>query len=116
MNCQGISEKRALRVIGMSPSAYRYQPAADHNCALRHKIIALAQRHRRYGAGASGDQVSEPVSNPAHLRLNPTDRRRQSLVVASQLGHEDVEIVFRTYDKIIREDFQKPKPTLQSAK
>ena len=51
MNCQGISERRALRVIGMSPSAYRYQPAADRNCALRHKIIALAQRHRRYGAG-----------------------------------------------------------------
>ncbi|MEG0317944.1 MAG: tyrosine-type recombinase/integrase [Comamonas sp.] len=36
--------------------------------------------------------------------------------VASQLGHEDVEIVFRTYDKFIREYFQKPKPTLQSAK
>ena len=35
----------------MSPSAYRYQPAADRNCTLRHKIIALAQRHRRYGAG-----------------------------------------------------------------
>ena len=51
MNCQGLSERRALRVVGMSPGAYRYQPAADHNCALRQKIIALAQRHRRYGAG-----------------------------------------------------------------
>lgn len=28
--------------------------------------------------------------------------------VASQLGHEDVEIVFRTYGKFISEDFQKP--------
>lgn len=36
--------------------------------------------------------------------------------VASQLGHEDVEMVFRTYGKFIREDFQKPKPTLQTAK
>jgi len=44
---KGLSERRALRVIGMSPSAYRYQPAQDRNCALKEKIIALAQRHRR---------------------------------------------------------------------
>jgi transposase InsO family protein len=48
---KGLSERCALRVIGMSPSAYRYQPAQDRNCALKEKIIALAQRHRRYGAG-----------------------------------------------------------------
>ena len=48
---KGLSERRALRVIGMSPSAYRYQPAPERNCALKEKIIALAQRHRRYGAG-----------------------------------------------------------------
>jgi transposase InsO family protein len=35
----------------MSPSAYRYEPASDRNCVLKEKIIALAQRHRRYGAG-----------------------------------------------------------------
>ncbi len=29
---------------------------------------------------------------------------------ASQLGHEDVEVVFRTYGKFIRDDYQKPKP------
>ena len=47
----GLSERRSLRVIGMSASAYRYEPAQDRNCALKEKIIALAQRHRRYGAG-----------------------------------------------------------------
>jgi len=36
--------------------------------------------------------------------------------VASQLGHEDVEMVFRTYGKFIREDFQKPKPAAPHAK
>ena len=36
--------------------------------------------------------------------------------IASQLGHEDVEMVFRTYGKFIREDFQKPKPAAQLAK
>lgn len=34
--------------------------------------------------------------------------------VAQQLGHEDVEMVFRTYGKFIREDFQKPKATLRA--
>ncbi|WP_053284512.1 site-specific integrase [Comamonas testosteroni] len=34
--------------------------------------------------------------------------------VAQQLGHEDVEMVFRTYGKFIREDYQKPKATLKA--
>ena len=48
---KGLSHRRALRVVSMSPSAYRYEPASDRNCVLKEKIIALAQRHRRYGAG-----------------------------------------------------------------
>ena len=51
MTEQGISERRALRVVGMSASAYRYRPVADRNLALKEKIVALAHRHRRYGAG-----------------------------------------------------------------
>lgn len=35
----------------MSASAYRYQPSADRNLALKEQIVALAQRHRRYGSG-----------------------------------------------------------------
>lgn len=34
--------------------------------------------------------------------------------VAAQLGHEDVEMVFRTYGKFIREDYQKPAPMLRA--
>ena len=48
---KGLSERRSLRVVDMSASAYRYEPAQDRNCVLKEKIIALAQRHRRYGAG-----------------------------------------------------------------
>ncbi len=48
---RGLSERRSLQVVGMSPSAYRYPPVADRNSALKERIIALAQRHRRYGAG-----------------------------------------------------------------
>jgi len=35
--------------------------------------------------------------------------------VAAQLGHEDVEMVFRTYGKFIREDYQKPKTPPKTA-
>lgn len=48
---KGLSERRSLGIVRMSPSAYRYEPASDRNCVLKEKIIALAQRHRRYGAG-----------------------------------------------------------------
>lgn len=51
MTERGLSERRALRVIGMSASAYRYQSAPDRNVMLREQIVALAQRHRRYGSG-----------------------------------------------------------------
>ena len=51
MKERGLSERRALRVVRMSASSLRYQPAPDRSAALREKIVALAPRHRRYGAG-----------------------------------------------------------------
>jgi len=51
MTPQGLSERQALRFIGMSASSFRYQPAPDRNSALRESIVKLAHRHRRYGAG-----------------------------------------------------------------
>jgi putative transposase len=51
MTSQGLSERRALRVLRMSASALRYDPAPDRNVSLRERILALAHRYRRYGAG-----------------------------------------------------------------
>ena len=51
MQGQGLTERHALRVVGMSASSLRYQPAPDRNVALREEIVGLAHRHRRYGAG-----------------------------------------------------------------
>jgi putative transposase len=51
MTDRGLSERRALAVVGMSASALRYEPAPDRNVALRARIVALAHRHRRYGVG-----------------------------------------------------------------
>ena len=46
-----MSERRALAVVRMSASALRYMPRPDANGELRERILALAQRHRRYGVG-----------------------------------------------------------------
>ncbi len=35
----------------MSASDLRYETRQDRNVALRAQIVALAQRHRRYGVG-----------------------------------------------------------------
>lgn len=51
MVTQGLSERGALTVVRMSASALRYVRRFDHNAALRDRIVALAHRHRRYGAG-----------------------------------------------------------------
>src|SRR5215204_5418071 len=51
MVTRGLSERRALAALRMSASALRYVPAPDRNGDLRTRIIALAHRHRRYGAG-----------------------------------------------------------------
>lgn len=90
---QGLSERRALRVIGMSPSAYRYRPAADRNAVLREKIITLAQRHRRYGAGMiylKLRQVGEIVNHKrvdrlyAEAGLQVKRRKRKKIPLADR--------------------------------
>lgn len=48
---RGLSERRALVVVRMSASALRYTPVPDRNVELRERILALAQRHKRYGVG-----------------------------------------------------------------
>ena len=50
MSTKGLSERHCLKVVCMSASALRYQPRPDRNVVLRQRIVALAQRHRRYGA------------------------------------------------------------------
>ncbi len=81
---RGLSERHALRVVGMSASAYRYQPAPDRNTALREQIVALAHRHRRYGAGMiylklrqSGQQVNHKRVERLYAEAGLQVRRRR---------------------------------------
>lgn len=48
---KGLSERRSLKVVRMSSSSFRYEAAPDRNEPLKEMIVALAQRHRRYGSG-----------------------------------------------------------------
>lgn len=68
----------------MSASAYRYQPAPDHNQALREQIVDLAHRHRRYGAGMiylklrqAGHQVNHKRVERLYVEAGLQVRRRR---------------------------------------
>ncbi len=42
MRPRGLSERRALQIVGMSASSLRYQPAPDRNGELREQIVRLS--------------------------------------------------------------------------
>ena len=46
---RGMSERRALKLAGMSASVLRYERKDDGNGELRACIVAMAHRHRRHG-------------------------------------------------------------------
>lgn len=89
----GLTERRALRVMGMSASSLRYQPAEDRNTALREQIVALAQRHRRYGAEMiylklrqAGERVNHKRVERLYAleRLQVRRRRRKKIPVSER--------------------------------
>lgn len=90
MTERGLSERRALAVVGMSASALRYTPRPDRNVGLRARIVALAHRHRRYGAGMihlklrqAGERVNAKRVHRLYVeeRLQIRRRRRKKVPV-----------------------------------
>ena len=84
MTARGLSERRSLRVIGMSARSFRYQMVPDRNQALREQIITLTQRHRRYGAGMiylklrqAGQRVNHKRVERLYAEAGPQVRRRR---------------------------------------
>ncbi len=45
----GLSERRALKLVGMSASTLRYEPRDDGNESLRERLKELDGQHRRHG-------------------------------------------------------------------
>lgn len=65
---KGLSERRSLRVVGMSASTYRYQTRPDRNVALRRRIVELAQRHKRYGVGMIHLKLRQEGGEPVNYK------------------------------------------------
>ena len=93
MVTRGLTERHALAVVRMSASSLRYVPQPDRNVELRQRIVALAQRHRRYGVGLiylklrqAGERVNykrvERVYQEARLQVRY--RRRKKVPVADR--------------------------------
>lgn len=91
MQTKGLSERRCLQVLSMSASALRYQPPPDRNQELRERIIAIAQRHRRYGAEMIYLKLRQTGCSANHKRverlctlekLQVRRRRRKKIPVA----------------------------------
>ncbi len=93
MGTKGLTERRSLSIAGMSASALRYVPRPDRNGPLRQRIVALAQRHRRYGVGMihlklrqAGERVNyKRVERLYRLeRLHIRRRRRKKIPMADR--------------------------------
>ena len=69
MSGQGLSERHALRLVGMSASSLRYRPAPDRSIDLRERIVAIAHRHRRYGAGMISLKLRQRDMTVNHKRV-----------------------------------------------
>ncbi len=89
----GLSERRALAVVRMSAAALRYVPRPDQNGDLRERILTLAHRHRRYGAGMiylklrqDGHVVNHKRVDRlyAEARLQVKRRRRKKIPLADR--------------------------------
>ena len=93
MVTRGLSERRALTVVQMSAAALRYVPRPDPDPSLRDRIVALAHRHRRYGAGMiylklrqEGRAVNHKRVDRlyAEARLQVRRRRRKKVPLADR--------------------------------
>lgn len=91
MTTKGLSERQSSRVVRMSASSLRYAPRLEtRDVAVRARIVALAQRHRRYGVGMiylklrqAGDVVNyKRVERLYRLRQLHIRRRRRKKIPA----------------------------------
>ena len=69
LSCNGLSERRSLRIARISASAFRYQRRPDRNVELRSEIIRLAHRHKRYGASMIGLKLRQSGWRVNHKRV-----------------------------------------------
>lgn len=54
----GLSERTALKLVGISASVLRYRPRDDGNSLLRERLNELAGQHRRHGYRMLHDRLT----------------------------------------------------------
>jgi putative transposase len=69
MATQGVSERRACKLLEMDRSSYRYEPQPDRNAALREQLIRLARQKPRYGYRRLGVLLDRSGQRVNHKRL-----------------------------------------------
>lgn len=77
MQARGLTERRCLAIAGISASSLRYRPRPDRNEALRARILALAQRHRRYGVGMIHSKLRQAGERVNYKRVERLYRPEQ---------------------------------------
>ena len=69
LSCSGLSERRSLRLVRISASAFRYQRRPDRNIELHREIVRLAHRYKRYGASMIGLKLRQSGWRVNHKRV-----------------------------------------------
>ncbi len=70
---QGVSERRACRVLALSRSVYRYQAKKTDEPQIEQALRLLAEQHRRWGYGKMIHYLkhqgygAERQTHPSHL-------------------------------------------------
>lgn len=125
---KGPKTESGKRTVDLSPEAIDALKAQKPISFLRGKRIWLNQRTlqpwetdaqvRKTAWLPIMQRAGIEYRNPYQIRHTFASTRLTAganpWYMADQLGHADVTMVFKTYGKFIREDFQKPKATLRA--
>lgn len=65
----GVSERWACALIGVSRKAIRYEPTRPYDGALRRRLCELAAEHRRFGYRRLGYLLAREGMTPNHNKL-----------------------------------------------
>ncbi len=66
---QGVSERRACRILNVSRCAYRYQAKNTDEPQIEEELRQLAERHRRWGYGKMIDYLKHQGYSWNHKRI-----------------------------------------------
>ncbi len=67
---QGVSERRACRILNVSRGTYRYQARKTEDLQIAQELRQLAERQRRWGYGKMIDYLKHRGYSWNHKRID----------------------------------------------